>query len=355
MAKKAQPKPTPSSFEAFEAVQISQRNKNFFLLQIPAGLLTKVSYVAERGRSDEQGAVQRILNRRRIASIKEYTLKGGDYPSSIVLNWVSQKSELRFADGQLRVPIEERCAQVIDGQHRIAGIAEAIKEDDSLKSLQIPVTMYVNLGTQECANIFLAINTEQKPVSKSLVYDLYGVASDFLVDFAAARARDIATALNESENSPYYQLVREPTSKSRAGVSLATIVTSIKPLVAEKGSFEQAGIKGLEQQIQIVQNFFAAIKSKYGDRWGEPTNAFMYAAGFIGGVEFFKRKMFDYCYRLRSFSQETMAAALPMEETDLIDQSEIKGSGGAKARETVADRLTDIFEPQGETEADLEF
>lgn len=327
------------------AVEIEQRNKSFYLLQLPASDLTALAYVAERGRSDEQGAVQRILNRRRISSIKDYTLKGGDFPSSIVLNWVSQADELRFVDGKLRIPLNERCAQIIDGQHRVAGIAEAIREDPSVGSLELPITMYVNLGTQECANIFLAINTEQKPVSKSLVYDLYGVASDFLVDYAASRARDIATALNESDDSPYYQLIREPTAKARRGVSLATIVSALKPMVAKKGDFEQAGLVEFEQQAQVVINYFASIATKYGSEWDSQKNAFMYAAGFVGSIEFLKRHMFDYCFRLRSFSVETMANAINLGPDDLIEHSEIKGLGGAKARETVADRLIEAFEP----------
>jgi DGQHR domain-containing protein len=340
--------------QLFDAVQITQRNKDFYLTCLPAEVLTSISYVAERGKTDEQGAVQRILNKRRINSIKEYTLKGGDYPSSVVLNWVSQKRELRFADGKLRIPCRPRSAQVIDGQHRIAGIKEAIASDPDVGRLQIPVTMYTNLGTKECANIFLAINTEQKPVSKSLVYDLYGVASEFLVDYAASRARDIAVALNSQEESPYFELVREPTSRARSGISLATIVTALKPLVAEKGTFEQVGIKALEQQCQVVINFFNSLKTKYGSNWDSRTNAFMYAAGFVGGVEFLRRKMFDYCFRLRSFSEEVMSSAVEMDESNLITQDEIKGLGGAKARETVADRLVSMFEP-ATNDGDLQF
>jgi hypothetical protein len=118
--------------------------------------------------------------------------------------------------------------------------------------------------------------------------------------------------------------------------------------------FEQAGIKGLEHQTQIILNFFSALQSKYASHWTDPKNAFMYAAGFIGAVEFFRRTMFDYCYRLRSFSQETISAALPMAEEDWIEHSEIKGLGGAKAREIVAERLTEIFDPQGLVAGDLE-
>jgi DNA sulfur modification protein DndB len=45
-----------------------------------------------RGQSTEQGAVQRVLNQRRIGSIKDFTLHGGNYPGAIVLNWLNLKN-----------------------------------------------------------------------------------------------------------------------------------------------------------------------------------------------------------------------------------------------------------------------
>ena len=38
--------------------------------------LIKISYVAVRGRDREEGAVQRVLNKKRISSIKQYILNG---------------------------------------------------------------------------------------------------------------------------------------------------------------------------------------------------------------------------------------------------------------------------------------
>jgi len=54
-----------------------------------------------------------------------------------------------------------------------------------LGKLEIPVAFYQHLRTQECADIFLSINTEQKPVQRSLVFDLYDGASANVVDPAA--------------------------------------------------------------------------------------------------------------------------------------------------------------------------
>ena len=41
--------------------------------------LLPIYYVAVRGRDDVQGAVQRVLNKRRINSIKEFVLDGNSF------------------------------------------------------------------------------------------------------------------------------------------------------------------------------------------------------------------------------------------------------------------------------------
>ena len=339
------------------AIKVTQRNLTFFLLKMKANDLVAIGYVAARGESDEAGAVQRILNPRRISSIRDYTLKVGSYPSSMTLNWVNTNQELVIDDASISIPIVPRSAQIIDGQHRVEGIREAIESNPEIGELEIPIALYRHLGTKECADIFLSINTEQKPVPKSLVYDLYGVASDYIVDFEANRAKDIATRLSDDEESAYYSLIKFPgPDRKRGGIALSTVVSAIKPLVAEKGIFEQAGIKELEGQTKIIMNLFVALKNIYGERWGDKDNAFIYAAGFVGAIEFLKSRLFDYCVRQRDFTSKAIEDVVSIEERDLILQSELKGLGGAKARQKVADRLLNAFFPAEDgTEDDFAF
>jgi DNA sulfur modification protein DndB len=332
-----------------ETLRISQGNLTFHLLVLPAKVLVEVSYVAARGDTDETGAVQRILNSKRIGSIREYALKVRSFPNSIILNWVSTAHDLVQDGAKLNIPIEKRCAQIIDGQHRVAGIREAISEDPSIGDLEIPVALYRHLGTRECADIFLSINTEQKPVPKSLVYDLYGLASEYIVDYAANRAKDIATVLDEQLDSPYQGFIKFPGPvRTRGGIALSTVVAAIKPLVAEKGVFEQAGIESLDSQSKVFINFFSALKMMYGDLWDDRDNAFIYAAGFSGAVDFLKSRLFDYCVHKRTFTSEAIRKVLLLDKKDLILQTELKGLGGAKARQKVAERLVDAFNPGDE-------
>ena len=48
--------------------------------------LVKISYVTVRGRDKEEGAVQRVLNKKRIASIKQYVLDGNMFVNTFVIN-----------------------------------------------------------------------------------------------------------------------------------------------------------------------------------------------------------------------------------------------------------------------------
>lgn len=336
-------------------VKVSQGKTHFYLTKLDAKTLAEIAYASVRGQDDEQGAVQRILSTRRISSIADFATSVGHFPNSIVLNWINKKQKISIKGDNLQIPIASRSAQLIDGQHRVEGLRAAMEKDASISKLDIPVAIYQNLSTAECANIFLSINTEQKPVPRSLVYDLYGVADAELVDAAAVRARDIAIALNEDEDSPYFGTIKFPgAGRSRGGIALSTVVTALKGLVEAKGDFEQRNIVELETQKKIIKNFFLALEHAYGERWNEATNAFMYGAGFIGGTEFLKTKMLAYCQDRKSFTQKTMQNAFSIAVSDLILQEEVKGKGGKEAALHIQERLTGLFKPTLSSGADYE-
>jgi DGQHR domain-containing protein len=318
-----------------------------------ASHLAQVAYASVRGEMEEEGAVQRALNPRRISGVRDFVLSGGDFPNCIVLNWVDKS--LQIKDGLLTIPETPRSAQIIDGQHRVAGIAEAIKSDKTTANLDIPVVLYEGLSTKQCADIFLSINTEQKPVSRTLVFDLYGVASENLIDRTALRAKDIATTLNTSEDSPYFGLIKFPGSpRMRGGIALSTVVSALKPLVASKGPLELAGIRELERQTSVIVNLFMAMKEKYGEQWDGSDNVFLYASGFIAVVQFFKNKIIDYCKTKKSFKQNTIAEVIDLKPSTLIKQLEVRGQSGSAAVNIIYDRLVDVYIPNDDDDGEIE-
>ncbi len=341
--------------QSFPYVEVTQNTKRILITVLPAGVVVHISYAAVRGQSEEPGAVQRILNPSRINSIKLFTLRVGDFPGAIILNWVKdQDNALKRLDNRLSFNTIERSAQIIDGQHRLAGIRAAIEEDPKINDLQLPVAIYENLSTRECADIFLSINTEQKTVPRSLVFDLYGLASEPTIDAAVVRARDIAIFLNEEESSPYRDLIKFPGAPRRkGGIALSTAVTALKELVEERGSFEQIGAPELELQQRIILNYFNVLAGKYDNKWNESSNAFMYASGFVGAIEFFKLKVIPFCTKKGSFQKEVISRVITMQPTNLILQAEVKGLGGKDAPKLIFDRLNNMFRPDIEVHGEF--
>jgi DGQHR domain-containing protein len=336
-------------------VEVRQGDRSFLISRLPVKVLTRIAYASVRGVDDEEGAVQRVLNTRRISGVKEFTLAGGDYPASIVLNWVNKEHPIKKESGSMSVPLIERSAQLIDGQHRVAGLRAALEENINIGQLDIPVAIYEGLTTPQCANIFLSINTEQKPVPRTLVFDLYGIADEQIIDAAAARARDIAVALNEEEDSPYYEQIKLPGSQRRkGGIALSTAVSAIKPLVDAKGDFEQRNLHEFEVQKKVIKNLFSALKDRYGADWDDRNNAFMYASGFVGAIDFLKTKLLSYCSARRSFTKEIMFKSVKMEKNELILQDEVKGKGGKDAPLIILDRLNDCFTPEIDSNSRIE-
>lgn len=330
----------------FPYLNAKQSNREFVLTKFPAHLVVALAYASVRGIDKEDGAIQRVLNSGRISAIKDFTLAGGDYPNAFVLNWVNPENSIVKREGMLHFSDLPRSAQIIDGQHRIAGIRAAITERHHIGIIELPVVIYENLSSKECADIFLSINTEQKPVARSLVFDLFGIASEEFVDPAALRARDIAMNLHQAENSPYYELLKLPGAPIRkGGIALSTAVSAIKPLVTTKGVLEQIGVSELELQRQIVLNLFRTLGKKYGNQWKNKENVFLYAAGFMAAMEFFQLKLVPYCGGKGSFTIETLEKAINLPVDSLILQSEIKGLGGSAAASVVFERLVAAFEP----------
>lgn len=266
--------------------------------------LVKISYVAVRGRDKEEGAVQRVLNRKRISSIKQYILDGNLFVNTFIINWNDVNYRPQFFDSQIELPLVDSAAQLLDGQHRLEGLKEAITVDESIGKKQILVSMVIGLGTKEAAKIFININSEQKPVPKSLIFDLYGVTDDEK-NFAITRSNDIARELNENIDSPYYNLIKYPGNpRGKGKIDLSTVVSTLKKYVDVDGKFVDNNIKDFNFQAQIIINFFSTLKYFWDEEeiWGNSSkNVFLKAAGFVAALEFFFEYVFPKCVEKKSF------------------------------------------------------
>jgi hypothetical protein len=200
----------------------------------------------------------------------------------------------------------------------------------------------MNLSTQKAAEIFLNINTEQKPVPKSLMYDLFGEVIDDETH-AVNRCTDIARYLNEDSDSPLYKLIKFPGSPRGVGsIELSTFVASIKEHLKPGGTFGIYKLTTLDYQKVVITNFFKSIKAFYVEYklWTSKTkNPFLKAAGFNGAIDFLTSSLIQRCAEKGSFSVETMSKIISFESEDILTLDELKGLDGKTSRKKVKDAL----------------
>lgn len=337
-------------------IRVKQKRHQFYLTSMPAKVLTAVSYAAVRRVDEEEGAIQRLLDQKRIADLKRFVLSGGDYPSAVVLNWVSTENPISIEGDKMSFAVAERLAQLVDGQHRVEGLREAIAEQSEVGKVEIPVAVYQGLTTAECATIFLSINDKQKPVPRSLVVDLYGIQGVEVGDPVTERARDLAEILNSEEDSPYHSLIRfanEP--RSKFGIAVSTVVDRIKPLVEPQGLLAQVGITELNMQKNCLFNFFQVLKNWYGKRWDEKSNVFLSSAGFSGAMDFLTLVMIPHCNLTGDYSTDHIAKSLRLDPNNLISREELKGKQGRASWTAVQEQLKNRFTPGTKKASDLKF
>lgn len=312
-------------------LQLTDNKVSYYLCKIKGSELIRMSYVARRGQSEEEGAVQRILNTRRISSISQFLQSGGFFPTNIILN-VVDPNNVGINENTLTISDEDDIAQVLDGQHRIAGMREAIKVKPEIGNIEFPCLIAVGLKTEQCAQIFISINTEQKNVPKSLIYDLYGLVDAPNRDVSLDRGRDIAVALNEDEDSPYHSFIKFPgISRVRGGIQLSTFVNKLKPLVKRDGEFDKYKLTTLEYQVKTLKNYFEALKYYYDKKWTEASNPFMYASGYSAAIEVLCNDILPICFADKDYSVEKFKSLIVLQQNTLPKQTDAKGFSGETA------------------------
>jgi len=333
--------------EEYRYIKTNFFGNDIYTLPIKIHDLIEITYVAVRGKSSEEGAVQRVLNRRRISQIRDFILDGNEFVNTFILNWTDSDNLPKIKKDTINIPLQGRRAQIIDGQHRITGLIEAVNINKSIGDKEAIISFAIGLNTQEAAKIFLNINSEQKPVPKSLIYDLFGEAFDDK-EHAINRSKDIIDFLNSNEESPFYQKVKYPGAPRSSGmIDLSIMVNAIKPYLDKDGSFNQLKLSEIETQEKIITNFYSVLRDVYNRAnrlWDKTSeNPFIKAAGFSGAFEFLSETLIKKCQDDKKFSFEHMQKLMKLEPDALITASDLKNLDGKSARKQVKQFLNEAF------------
>lgn len=281
------------------ALKVEQPIGSFFAVVLSARLLLQLSYTKAvsaaldpiTGGYSVEGT-QRLQDPRRLKAIAGYINQvDATFPNSIILAANFRRDEARvegdldtdlpdegneqaaaieyanrwrieatpIADGngnvidetyELIIPTSEQLARVIDGQHRLFAFAEA---DPARLDEQLLCAVFIDLPPPMQATIFATINSNQKPVDKSLTYELFGYnisdegESEWSPEkLAVFLARRLATDPDSSMNGRIVVAPRNDFSsakmiaKSEMKISFATIVGGIVRLISSNPKTDNA-------------------------------------------------------------------------------------------------------------------
>jgi DGQHR domain-containing protein len=191
---------------------------------------------------------QRFLDEKRAVEIARYLQQpSGLLPNSIILavNVDFDESDVVHSDGRGRVkivlPRSENSAVILDGQHRVA--AFRYLDEKVRTTYEILVAFLVGIPFYQQAELFAVINGKQKPVNRSIIYDLFGYApiggdkEEQLYEGLMAIARfcsHVTRILNRVAESPWQAKIKMRGPGDEGVISQAAVVEYLSALVEPK-------------------------------------------------------------------------------------------------------------------------
>lgn len=119
----------------------------------------------DRWKPDHKEGYQRDISKSRAKEFSRFIRrKGAISPLSILIN--VRENVLKYNDGYLDIP-DKATLWIVDGQHRIEGLKDAIEENIDYEEFDVPVII-TNLESFEEATNFVIINKTQKGVRSDL-------------------------------------------------------------------------------------------------------------------------------------------------------------------------------------------
>lgn len=190
-------------------ITINQPAGRFYVTKINASKLIPISQSKERNPYNSTG-IQRKISTPRVTEIAKYCDSPNSmFPTPIILSGSSQyftfngieKSDefINLDSGFLEIKTDniikdEKYLSIVDGQHRLMGISQSANPT----KFDLLVMFIFDTENYEDAEIFSVINRNQKQVSKSLVYDLYGLSNQMTIE---KFSHEIVKAMNTMDFS----------------------------------------------------------------------------------------------------------------------------------------------------------
>ena len=269
---------------SFAARLIRQGTHRFYTLTLSSEILAETCFVDRREENPEEG-FQRMLDAKRAQEIANYIDVGlGTIPGSIVLS-AQPEAELNYNSKNQVLSFKKirRAFLILDGQHRVYGFSLANAR------VRVPVVIYNNLSKAQEAQIFIDINTKQRPVPNELLLDIKRLAESEK-DFESL-LREVFDLFDSDSNSPLLGLM-SPAARTKGKISRVTFQKAVRPIWSSFAGNDpefvyqalssylhafMAGLRAAQAEknitnptlLRAVMLLFPAVAEKVSDRHGE--------------------------------------------------------------------------------------
>lgn len=263
------------------AVIYSQPGAVFYACSLPATSIVGRLEIRRRSQDSVVG-MQRDENRARVRDVASYAREDNSvFPTPII---VSAKSEVVRVDGSsLQLPKSNSVVgHVLDGQHRLLGLKELTEQE--LQRFELLVVFAFDIDVYAEATIFATINSTQKQVSKSLMYDLFALQPGRSIEKSC---HEIVRSLNDDPASPFHRRIKVLGKKmgEQETLSQAAFVDQIARQIRSNDTLRKFYEQSEDWAIRkIVSNCFSAVSRAQEQSENQfPSDYFFRTSGF-GGV-----------------------------------------------------------------------
>lgn len=289
---------------------LNQPIGEFFVGVIPAKILRKIAHedIRRLEAKNKQGHIglERPISPDRVIEIRKYIgTVDAAFPNSIIVAMKTDDVEIDKSNQTLSFDIKENIATLIDGLHRLSGFNES-----NWDNFDLIVSIFFDLEEEDKAMIFSTINLKQTKVTKSLVYDLFYLAT---TRSPYKTSHEIAKTLNYAE-SPFYHRIKllgnNPKTSDdeiiyRGILTQGTFVEKLVKLISKEPVTDRDNIKrGLPIErypneiemglvfrdffanktddaiLKVMLNYFEAVKETFPYEWDNRENPLSRTIGY---------------------------------------------------------------------------
>ncbi len=213
------------------------------------------------------------------------------FPSSLILSMDLDDYQIEQDLVDFDIPTQKDSCLIVDGQHRLMAMKllyeELMKDEvtnstkiDKLSKYKFNTTILVNYDLWEQAQVFVSVNFNQKPVDRSLYYDIFGEPHKDNQNEKLSNlyiAHELGKFLNSSNKSPIQGFVKNFNNK-KGFISQAFLTEAILGLLGPRSNwnyivedYKNNGDKH-KNLPKIFVGYFSAIKNVFPEYWPKSNN-----------------------------------------------------------------------------------